>query len=67
MQNSPEPVIPGIQCECSCGKRWNVAFVPWSFSPADAFKCKSCRKWAKNVTLFRNEADAPEIPPAPPV
>lgn len=54
-------VMPGIQCTCHCGHRWNVGFVPWSFRPQDAFQCQRCSSWCKSVQLFRDDILAPKI------
>jgi len=54
-------VMPLIRCTCGCGKVWDVAFVPWTFAPENAFKCLRCEQWCCQVQLFRNDQDAPAI------
>jgi len=54
-------VMPLIRCSCRCGKIWDVAFVPWTFAPENAFKCLACKQWCKQVQLFRDGDAAPAI------
>lgn len=58
---APE-TIPGIQRKCiPCEKAWNVAFVPWEFDPANAFKCAGCGNWSTSMKLFRDHTEAPSL------